>query len=137
MGLLANFKIRTKLFIALLPLAVMVIVATLYSSIEMKRIDTWYSNLIYRDVRLILDLRFRAVCFWLSNACTVQIGTLRFYLPPKSQRKKPSKWDRASSEAGSLLATRTVTPKDSMSGVRQSFNFWLRTLTSLGSARLA
>jgi len=51
MGLLANFKIRTKVFIAMLPLAVMVIVATLYSSIEMKRIDTWYSNLIDRDRR--------------------------------------------------------------------------------------
>jgi two-component system sensor histidine kinase/response regulator len=56
MGLLANFKIRTKVFIALLPLAVMVIVATLYSSIEMKRIDTWYSNLIDRDIKAQQDL---------------------------------------------------------------------------------
>jgi len=30
---------------------------------------------------------------------------LRFYLPPKPPPKKPSRWDRASSEAGSLLAT--------------------------------
>ena len=56
MGLLANFKIRTKLFIALLPLAVMVIVATLYSSIEMTKIDTRYSNLIDRDVKAQHDL---------------------------------------------------------------------------------
>ncbi len=56
MGLLANFKIRTKLFLALLPLAVMVIVATLYSSFEMKRIDTWYSNLIDGDVKARHDL---------------------------------------------------------------------------------
>jgi signal transduction histidine kinase/CheY-like chemotaxis protein len=53
MGLLANFKIRTKVLIALLPLAIMVIVAVLYSSIEMKRIDTWYSNLIDRDVEAL------------------------------------------------------------------------------------
>jgi signal transduction histidine kinase/DNA-binding response OmpR family regulator/HPt (histidine-containing phosphotransfer) domain-containing protein len=56
MGLLANFKIRTKLFIALLPLAVMVLVATLYSSIEMKRIDTWYSNLIDKDVEALRNV---------------------------------------------------------------------------------
>jgi hypothetical protein len=36
------------------------------------------------------------------------------YLPPKSPRKNPSKWDRASSEAGSLPAT--------LSGVRQSLS---------------
>ena len=53
MGLLANFKIRTKVLIALLPLAIMVIVAVLYSSIEMKKIDTWYSNLIDRDVEAL------------------------------------------------------------------------------------
>ena len=87
--------------------------------------------------RRILDPRFRAVCMLLSPTCVVQIGTAWFYLPPKSPRKKPSRWDRDSSEAGSLLMTRAVTPKDSMSEARQSFNFWLRTLTSLGSVRLA
>jgi hypothetical protein len=86
---------------------------------------------------LILDPHFCAVCIRLSKTCIVQIETLRFYLPPKSPRKKPSKWDRASSEAGSLLATRTATPKDSMSGARQFINLWLRTLTSLGSVRAA
>ena len=56
MSLLANFKIRTKLLVALLPLAIMVIVAVLYSSIEMKRIDTWYSDLIDKDVRALHNL---------------------------------------------------------------------------------
>ena len=56
MGLLANFKIRTKVFVALLPLAVMVIVAALYSSIEMKRIDTRYSDLLDRDVQALRNL---------------------------------------------------------------------------------
>src|SRR5271170_980195 len=56
MGLLANFRIRTKVFVALLPLAVMVIVAALYASIEMKRIDTWYSDLISKDVKALQHL---------------------------------------------------------------------------------
>src|SRR5271167_1751022 len=56
MGLLANFKIRTKVLIALLPLAIMVIAAALYSSIEMDRIDTRYSDLLDRDVKALQDL---------------------------------------------------------------------------------
>ena len=35
MGLLANFKIRTKVLVASLPLVLMVLVAALYASIEM------------------------------------------------------------------------------------------------------
>jgi len=56
MGLLANFKIRTKVLVALLPLAVMVIVAALYSSIAMKSIDTRYSDLLDKDVKALQDL---------------------------------------------------------------------------------
>src|SRR5580698_3452319 len=56
MGLLANFKIRTKIFVALLPLAVMVIVAALYASIEMNEIDTLYSDLIGKDVKALHNL---------------------------------------------------------------------------------
>ncbi len=70
MGLLANFKIRTKVFIALLPLAVMVIVATLYSSIEMKRIDTWYSNLIDRDIKAQQDLTAARALEATDSVCT-------------------------------------------------------------------
>ena len=51
MGVLANFKMRTKVLVALLPLAIMVIAAALYSSIEMKSIDAWYSDLITHDVK--------------------------------------------------------------------------------------
>src|ERR1035441_175316 len=47
-------------------------------------------------------------CGWHSGLTGLQIGTLRFYLPPP---RKPCKWDIASSVAGSLFATRTVTPK--------------------------
>ncbi|HEX3472233.1 MAG TPA: response regulator [Silvibacterium sp.] len=61
MGLLANFRIRTKVFVALLPLALMVIVAVLYASIEMKRIDTRYSDLIGRDVKALHNLTIARV----------------------------------------------------------------------------
>jgi len=56
MGLLANFKIRTKVLIALLPLVVMVIVAALYASIEMNNIDSRYSDLITKDVTSLHNL---------------------------------------------------------------------------------
>jgi two-component system, sensor histidine kinase and response regulator len=49
-GVLANFKIRTKVLIALLPLALMVVAAALFSSIEMKQIDTLYSNLLDTEI---------------------------------------------------------------------------------------
>jgi two-component system, sensor histidine kinase and response regulator len=51
MGVLANFKIRTKVLIALLPLTIMVIVAALYASIEIKWIDTSYSVLIDNEIQ--------------------------------------------------------------------------------------
>ena len=51
MGVLANFKIRTKVLIALLPLTIMVIVAALYASVEIKSIDTAYSDLIENQVK--------------------------------------------------------------------------------------
>jgi hypothetical protein len=51
MGVLSNLKIRTKILLALWPLALMVVVVALYASTEMEKIDTWYSNLIDRDVK--------------------------------------------------------------------------------------
>ncbi|MBV8552516.1 MAG: response regulator [Acidobacteriaceae bacterium] len=56
MGLLANLKIRTKLLISLLPLAIMVIAGALYFSIEIVMIDGWYSDLIARDVKVLQNL---------------------------------------------------------------------------------
>src|SRR5215471_19605750 len=56
MGLLANFKIRTKVLIALLPLVVVVIVAAMYASIEMNAIDVRYGQLVNRDVKALHDL---------------------------------------------------------------------------------
>jgi signal transduction histidine kinase/CheY-like chemotaxis protein len=61
MGLLANFKIRTKVLVASLPLVLMVLVAALYASIEMKRIDSRYSELIERDVQALQSLTIARV----------------------------------------------------------------------------
>ena len=46
MGILANLKLRRKLLLAMLPLVVMVIVAGAYASLEIRAIDSWYSELI-------------------------------------------------------------------------------------------
>jgi two-component system, sensor histidine kinase and response regulator len=53
---LANLKIRRKLLLALVPLAVMVLAATTYSSIEMLRADARYSALIATDVKTLRSL---------------------------------------------------------------------------------
>src|SRR6266571_3100206 len=56
MGLLANLKLRKKLLVALMPLIVMVMVAGLYSSVEAKRIDTWYSLLINNEMKSVYNI---------------------------------------------------------------------------------
>jgi len=56
MGWMTNLKTRRKLFLALSPLVVMVILATLYASTQSKKIDTSYSDLIDRDVKTLGSL---------------------------------------------------------------------------------
>jgi signal transduction histidine kinase/DNA-binding response OmpR family regulator/HPt (histidine-containing phosphotransfer) domain-containing protein len=56
MSLLANLKIRTKVLVALLPLAIMVIIAALYSSDRMSTIDARYSSLLDKDVEALHNL---------------------------------------------------------------------------------
>jgi PAS domain S-box-containing protein len=56
MSYLANRKLRPKLLTALAPLAAMVVVAALYSSIESKMIDAWYSELINKDLSALRSL---------------------------------------------------------------------------------
>ena len=53
---LANLKLRRKLLIAMAPLALMVVVAGVYSSFESKTIDTWYSDLIDTEVKGLRSL---------------------------------------------------------------------------------
>jgi signal transduction histidine kinase/DNA-binding response OmpR family regulator/HPt (histidine-containing phosphotransfer) domain-containing protein len=56
MSLLAKFKIRTKVLIALLPLAIMVIIAALYSSDRMSTIDARYRGLLDKEVKALQNL---------------------------------------------------------------------------------
>ena len=53
----ANLKIRTKVLIALLPLAIMVFIAALYSSDRMSTIDARYSGLLDKDVKALIAKR--------------------------------------------------------------------------------
>ena len=64
---LANLKLRRKLLLAMAPLALMVIVAGPYASIQSKRIDTRYSELLDQDVSTLQQLtqaEAQAVLFW-------------------------------------------------------------------------
>lgn len=56
MGLLANRKIRTRLLLAVLPLGVMVLLATFYSTYESKKIDTWYSYMIDHEGGTLINM---------------------------------------------------------------------------------
>jgi signal transduction histidine kinase/CheY-like chemotaxis protein len=58
MGFLSNLKLRPKLLIALLPLALMAFIAAIYLSIETKAIDTKYSQLIANDERALSNLTY-------------------------------------------------------------------------------
>src|SRR5277367_4240152 len=53
MGFFTNLKLRRKLLIAMIPLALMVIAAGIYSTIESKTIDRWYSDLIDKQVEAL------------------------------------------------------------------------------------
>ncbi len=53
MGIFTNLRLRRKLLIAMLPLALMVVAAGIYSSVESKMIDTWYSVLIANQVEAL------------------------------------------------------------------------------------
>ncbi|MGD0442937.1 MAG: response regulator [Edaphobacter sp.] len=55
-SLLTNMNIRRKLLLAGLPLALLVILATAYSSFSSKGIDTAYSRLIDNDVKTLQSL---------------------------------------------------------------------------------
>ena len=56
MALLQNLKIRAKLLLAAVPLALMVILASAYSSISSKEIDQEYSDLIDHDLKSLQNL---------------------------------------------------------------------------------
>src|SRR5580704_10659821 len=56
MRLLTNLRLRRKLLIAMVPLALMVVVAGVYSSFESNTIDTRYSALIDNQVEALRNV---------------------------------------------------------------------------------
>jgi len=53
MGILANLKLRRKLLLAMIPLALMVIIAGTYASIEIRSIDNWYTQLVDHEMHSV------------------------------------------------------------------------------------
>ena len=102
MGLLANFKIRTKIFVALLPLAFMVIVAALYASIQMARIDKRYSELIGNDVKGLHNLTVARV---FSNRFAQLLYQEIAEPDPDRMRVIDADLDRAAAEFHSFVAS--------------------------------
>ncbi|HEY6304207.1 MAG TPA: response regulator [Terriglobales bacterium] len=101
MGLLTNFKIRTKLLVAMLPLALMAIGAVVYSSIESHKIDTWYSNLIDNYITT-----FQSVTAARGN--TMRFRLLVYQLVaednPDQRQKLDGELDRVQADYRALLA---------------------------------
>src|SRR5271155_3226531 len=95
MSFLANQRIRSKLLIALAPLALMVILAALYSSIESERIDTWYSILIDHEMTALQEITA-------AQAQANQFGLLLYRniaeLNPDTMRATEAELDKAYAE---------------------------------------
>jgi two-component system, sensor histidine kinase and response regulator len=56
MGILANLKLRRKLLLAMIPLALMVIIAGAYTSIEIRLIDNWYTQLVDHEMHSVYQI---------------------------------------------------------------------------------
>ena len=101
MSFLANFKIRNKLLVAMLPLALMAIGAGVYSSIESKKIDAWYSNLIDNYVKT-----FQSVTA--ARADTVRFRLLLYQIVaednPEQKQENDGELDRVQADYRTLLA---------------------------------
>jgi len=101
MSLLANLKIRTKLLVAMLPLALMAVGAAVYSSIESQKIDTWYGNLIDNYVKTFQSvtaargntMRFRLVLYQLVAEDN-----------PDQRQKNDEELDKVQADYRALLA---------------------------------
>jgi two-component system, sensor histidine kinase and response regulator len=53
MGILANLKLRRKLLLAMIPLALMGIIAGTYASTEIRLIDDWYTQLVDHEMHSV------------------------------------------------------------------------------------
>jgi signal transduction histidine kinase/DNA-binding response OmpR family regulator/HPt (histidine-containing phosphotransfer) domain-containing protein len=101
MGLLTNFRIRSKVLVAMLPLALMAIGAGVYSSIESKKIDTWYSNLIDNYVKTFHSITA-------ARGDTMRFRLLLYQLIAENdldqKRESDGELDKAQADYQALLA---------------------------------
>ena len=83
MSILPDYKLRTQFLIALAPLALVVTMGALYSSIQMKKIDDWYSSLITKNIKALRTLT-------IATALTDRFGQLLYQqiAEPDMDRKR-------------------------------------------------
>ncbi len=79
--LLMNLKLRRKLLIAMVPLALMVLFAGLYSTIQIKQIDTHYSELLDNDVKTLQSLTTQ-------RALTMRFGMFLYDMIAESEPER-------------------------------------------------
>jgi signal transduction histidine kinase/DNA-binding response OmpR family regulator/HPt (histidine-containing phosphotransfer) domain-containing protein len=98
MGFLTNLRLRRKLLVAMIPLALMVVVAGVYSSVESKMIDTWYSVLIDTDVKALRSVGE-------ARAHTNRFGLFLFELADESDPDRRQVIDGQLEEVGADFHT--------------------------------
>src|SRR5579872_4325200 len=101
MGLLANLRIRTKVLVAMLPLALMAIGAGVYSSLESQKIDTWYSDLISNYVKT-----FQSVTAARGNTMLFRLLVYQLVAEdnPDQKEKNDEELDKVEADYRALIA---------------------------------
>ena len=134
MGLLANLKLRRKLLVAMLPLALMAIVAGVYSSIESQIIDTWYSNLINNYVKT-----FQSVTAARGN--TMRFRLLLYQLVaednPDRMQENDRELDRVQADYRALLADTLRQDPGRATEIKAAMTLFDRAASSARSVRAA
>jgi signal transduction histidine kinase/DNA-binding response OmpR family regulator/HPt (histidine-containing phosphotransfer) domain-containing protein len=134
MGLLANLKLRRKLLVAMLPLALMAIVAGVYSSIERQIIDTWYSNLIDNYVKT-----FQSVTAARGN--TMRFRLLLYQLVaednPYQMQENDRELDRVQADYRALLADTLRQSPGRASEIKAAVTLFDRAASSARPVRVA
>jgi signal transduction histidine kinase/DNA-binding response OmpR family regulator/HPt (histidine-containing phosphotransfer) domain-containing protein len=134
MGLLANLKLRRKLLVAMLPLALMAIVAGVYSSIESQIIDTWYSNLIDNYVKT-----FQSVTA--ARGDTMRFRLLLYQLVaennPDQMQESDRELDRVQADYRALLADTLRQSPGRANEIKEVMTLFDRAASSAGPVRVA
>jgi signal transduction histidine kinase/DNA-binding response OmpR family regulator/HPt (histidine-containing phosphotransfer) domain-containing protein len=120
-ALLENLRVRAKLFLAVLPLALMVVLATLYSSFQSRSIDTAYSELIDHDVKTLQILS-------VARAHTNRYGLFLYELITEPDHDKKlqidAELDKIYADFQGLIGQAIVLSPDHAAEVRDTGNFF-------------